>query len=118
MNQWPKQTVAAIFALLNDVRLSQGRTALGFINPLIYSASSGFTDIVSGSNPGCGTKGKFGLSVTFLDSLIFVFHLNRFPRDCRMGRSQYSSRYSRFGHVFFTLPLFFCRLLVLGRRIS
>ncbi|KAF8801356.1 subtilisin-like protein [Phlegmacium glaucopus] len=51
-------TVAGIFALLNDYRLSQGGKPLGFINPLIYSyASSGFTDIVSGSNPGCGTDG-------------------------------------------------------------
>lgn len=52
------QTVAGVFALLNDFRLSQGKTALGFINPLIYStASSGFNDITSGSNPGCGTNG-------------------------------------------------------------
>ncbi|KAF8903507.1 peptidase S8/S53 domain-containing protein [Gymnopilus junonius] len=53
-------TAAAIFALLNDFRLSQGKTSLGFINPLIYStASSGFTDITSGSNPGCVTDGAF-----------------------------------------------------------
>jgi tripeptidyl-peptidase-1 len=51
-------TVAGVFALLNDFRLSEGKTSLGFINPLIYStASSGFTDITSGSNPGCGTAG-------------------------------------------------------------
>jgi tripeptidyl-peptidase-1 len=51
-------TVAAVFSLLNDFRLSSGKTALGFINPLIYStATSGFTDITSGSNPGCGTTG-------------------------------------------------------------
>ncbi|PPQ94446.1 hypothetical protein CVT25_002537 [Psilocybe cyanescens] len=51
-------TVAAIFSLLNDFRISQGKTALGFINPLIYStAASGFNDITSGSNPGCGSTG-------------------------------------------------------------
>ncbi|KAF8972690.1 peptidase S8/S53 domain-containing protein [Flammula alnicola] len=51
-------TVAGVFALLNDFRISQGKTSLGFINPLIYStAASGFTDITSGSNPGCGTTG-------------------------------------------------------------
>ncbi|KDR68017.1 hypothetical protein GALMADRAFT_272863 [Galerina marginata CBS 339.88] len=51
-------TAAGVFSLLNDFRLSQGKTSLGFINPLIYStASSGFTDITSGSNPGCGTQG-------------------------------------------------------------
>ncbi|PPQ71894.1 hypothetical protein CVT24_006868 [Panaeolus cyanescens] len=51
-------TVAGIFSLLNDFRLSRGKTSLGFINPLIYStASSGFTDITSGSNPGCNTNG-------------------------------------------------------------
>lgn len=51
-------TVAGIFSLLNDVRLTRGQSSLGFINPLIYStALKGFTDITSGSNPGCGTPG-------------------------------------------------------------
>ncbi|TFK39451.1 peptidase S8/S53 domain-containing protein [Crucibulum laeve] len=51
-------TVAAVFSLLNDFRLSSGKTSLGFINPLIYStAATGFNDITSGSNPGCGTTG-------------------------------------------------------------
>jgi hypothetical protein len=53
------QTVAGVFALLNDYRLSQNKSTLGFINPLIYSnASSGFNDITAGDNPGCGTRGK------------------------------------------------------------
>ncbi|KAG6849410.1 hypothetical protein H0H93_008716 [Arthromyces matolae] len=51
-------TVAAIFSLLNDVRLAAGKASLGFINPLIYSNPSAFNDIVSGSNPGCSTNGK------------------------------------------------------------
>lgn len=56
-------TVAGIFALLNDYRLSLGLGPLGFVNPLLYSlgkngsAFAGFNDIVSGSNPGCGTDG-------------------------------------------------------------
>ncbi|KAF8074710.1 peptidase S8/S53 domain-containing protein [Lyophyllum atratum] len=52
-------TVAGVFALLNDVRIASGRPSLGFINPLIYSAAgaASFNDIVSGSNPGCGTNG-------------------------------------------------------------
>jgi tripeptidyl-peptidase-1 len=51
-------TVAGIFALLNDYRLSLGKPTLGFINPLIYSnATSGFNDIIEGFNPGCGTDG-------------------------------------------------------------
>ncbi|KAH6916261.1 peptidase S8/S53 domain-containing protein [Coprinopsis sp. MPI-PUGE-AT-0042] len=52
-------TVAGIFALLNDLRLSQNKTALGFINPLLYSTAvmKGFNDIVDGSNPGCHTDG-------------------------------------------------------------
>ena len=56
------QTVAGIFSLLNDFRLSKGKTSLGFINPLIYStAAKGFNDITSGSNPGCGTAGSLTL---------------------------------------------------------
>ena len=65
------QTVAGIFALLNDYRLSLGLGPLGFVNPLLYSlgrngsAFSGFNDIVSGSNPGCGTDGEFSVSTRY-----------------------------------------------------
>jgi len=49
---------ASVVSLLNDFRLSHDKPPLGFLNPLIYStAGSGFNDIVSGSNPGCGTQG-------------------------------------------------------------
>ncbi|KAH8832840.1 peptidase S8/S53 domain-containing protein [Flagelloscypha sp. PMI_526] len=51
-------TVAAVFSLLNDVRLASGKTSLGFINPWLYSnLTSGLNDITSGSNPGCSTSG-------------------------------------------------------------
>ncbi|KAJ7483186.1 peptidase S8/S53 domain-containing protein [Mycena latifolia] len=51
-------TVAGVVALLNDFRISEGKAPLGFLNPLIYStAKTGFNDIVSGSNPGCGQTG-------------------------------------------------------------
>lgn len=51
-------TVAGVISLLNDYRISIGKSPLGFLNPLIYStASSGFNDITSGSNPGCSTNG-------------------------------------------------------------
>ncbi|TFK64203.1 tripeptidyl peptidase A [Pluteus cervinus] len=50
--------LAGFIALLNEVRLRQGRPPLGFLNPFIYSiGSSGFTDILSGHNSGCGTPG-------------------------------------------------------------
>ncbi|KAF9039632.1 subtilisin-like protein [Hymenopellis radicata] len=50
-------TVAAVVALLNDYRLSNGLSSLGFLNPLIYASPEGFVDITSGSNPGCDTDG-------------------------------------------------------------
>ncbi|KAI0695326.1 subtilisin-like protein [Cerioporus squamosus] len=51
-------TFAGVISLLNDFRLSQNKTSLGFLNPLIYSTgAAGFNDITSGSNPGCGTNG-------------------------------------------------------------
>ncbi|KAH9070672.1 subtilisin-like protein [Lactarius deliciosus] len=50
--------VAGLVSLLNDYQLSKGRPALGFLNPWLYgSASQGFNDITSGSNPGCNTDG-------------------------------------------------------------
>jgi tripeptidyl-peptidase-1 len=50
---------AAILTMINDARLSKGKPAVGFINPIIYSGklTGGFNDIVSGNNPGCGTNG-------------------------------------------------------------
>ncbi|KAF9266299.1 tripeptidyl peptidase A [Marasmius fiardii PR-910] len=51
-------TFAGIVALLNDARLQKGKGPLGFLNPLIYSKGvSGFNDITTGNNPGCGTPG-------------------------------------------------------------
>ena len=53
-----RQTFAGVVSLLNDYLLSKGKAPLGFLNPLLYSkATSGFNDITSGSNPGCGTNG-------------------------------------------------------------
>ncbi|KAH9021589.1 peptidase S8/S53 domain-containing protein [Lactarius hengduanensis] len=50
--------VAGIISLLNDYRLSQGKSPLGFLNPWLYGGGlNGFNDIVSGSNPGCNTDG-------------------------------------------------------------
>ncbi|KAH9166920.1 subtilisin-like protein [Lactarius sanguifluus] len=50
--------VAGIISLLNDYQLSMNRPVLGFFNPWLYgTASQGFNDITSGSNPGCDTDG-------------------------------------------------------------
>lgn len=52
---------AGFIALLSDVRLRQGLSPLGFLNPLIYnigiSHPDGFNDVTEGNNPGCGTLG-------------------------------------------------------------
>ncbi|KAJ6515437.1 tripeptidyl peptidase A [Mycena sanguinolenta] len=51
-------TFAGLVALLNDARLAAGRPALGFLNPLLYQRGEhAFNDVVSGTNPGCGTPG-------------------------------------------------------------
>ncbi|KAJ3777653.1 peptidase S8/S53 domain-containing protein [Lentinula raphanica] len=50
-------TFAGVIALLNDFKLSQNGTTLGFLNPLLYSKSEALNDVTSGSNPGCGTNG-------------------------------------------------------------
>jgi tripeptidyl-peptidase-1 len=56
---------AAFVALLNDARIAAGKSALGFLNPLIYELNgNGFNDVTSGNAPGCGTPG-FNVSVFF-----------------------------------------------------
>lgn len=47
-------TFAAIVADLNSIRLAANKSALGFLNPWIYSLNqTGFTDIVNGGSNGC-----------------------------------------------------------------
>lgn len=53
---------AGVIALLNDGLISQDKPAMGFLNPLLYSAIADvpiLNDITSGNNPGCGTDGFF-----------------------------------------------------------
>ena len=48
-------TFAAVISNLNYIRLRQGKTPLGFLNPWLYKAGhKGFTDIVDGGSSGCG----------------------------------------------------------------
>ncbi|OAQ65203.1 family S53 protease-like protein [Pochonia chlamydosporia 170] len=49
---------ASLVSLINDQRISQGKSTLGFLNPLLYSKGrSAFKDITAGNNRGCGTYG-------------------------------------------------------------
>jgi len=56
---------AGVVALLNDARLMDGQSPLGFLNPWLYahwspqSPSGALNDIVQGNNPGCGTDGFY-----------------------------------------------------------
>ncbi|KAH9064565.1 subtilisin-like protein [Lactarius vividus] len=51
-------TVAGIISLLNDYLITNGRPPLGFLNIRLYDDGfAGLNDIISGSNPGCGTDG-------------------------------------------------------------
>ena len=51
-------TAGGIFGLLNDLRLQQGKTTLGFLNPLLYGHASSLNDVTTGSNGGChGERG-------------------------------------------------------------
>ncbi|KAJ7195123.1 family S53 protease [Mycena pura] len=50
---------ASMIALVNDRLIAAGRPVLGFLNPFLYSpaARPAFTDVTSGTNPGCNTVG-------------------------------------------------------------
>jgi tripeptidyl-peptidase I len=48
-----------IIGLVNDARISKGKSPLGFLNPFIYENPSLFTDVDQGNNPGCGTTGFY-----------------------------------------------------------
>jgi tripeptidyl-peptidase-1 len=46
--------IASIIALINGKRLSHGKSAVGFLNPTLYSNAHILNDVVNGSNRGCG----------------------------------------------------------------
>lgn len=48
---------ASLLNLINEERLRANKTAVGFVNPVIYKHPEMFNDITEGSNPGCGTNG-------------------------------------------------------------
>jgi tripeptidyl-peptidase-1 len=48
---------ASIINLINEERIAAGKNSVGFLNPTLYANPSAFTDIVTGSNPGCGEAG-------------------------------------------------------------
>lgn len=62
-------TIGGIVALLNDARISQGKSPLGFLNPFLYGnavlKSVALNDITTGNNPGCGTTG-FNVCLLFI----------------------------------------------------
>lgn len=66
---------ASIIGLINDRRIAAGMNSLGFLNPFLYANPQAFTDITTGSNPGCNTNGFPALTgwdpVTGLGTPIF-----------------------------------------------
>jgi tripeptidyl-peptidase-1 len=54
-------TFSGIIALLNDLRIQQGKSTLGFLNPLLYKIApanvNSFNDVTSGTNEGCNGDG-------------------------------------------------------------
>ena len=56
-------TFAAVISLLNEARLSNGKPALGYLNPWLYANPSILTDIVKGDN--AIGRGTFSLPYGF-----------------------------------------------------
>ncbi|KAF4551800.1 Pro-kumamolisin activation domain-containing protein 2 [Elsinoe fawcettii] len=48
---------ASILVRINEDRIAQGKSPVGFVNPVVYANPQAFNDVTTGSNPGCGTAG-------------------------------------------------------------
>ncbi|KAK3306236.1 peptidase S8/S53 domain-containing protein [Chaetomium strumarium] len=48
---------ASILTLINEERLAAGKSTVGFVHQVLYEHPEVFTDITTGSNPGCGGDG-------------------------------------------------------------
>ena len=49
---WALTVVASLVAMLNAVRYAANKTALGFINPLLYANPHAFLDVTAGKDNG------------------------------------------------------------------
>lgn len=49
--------VGSILTLVNEARLTIGKSSIGFVNPTLYANPGILNDITSGGNMGCGTPG-------------------------------------------------------------
>ncbi|KAI1335592.1 subtilisin-like protein [Xylariaceae sp. FL0016] len=47
----------AVLTLINEERISAGKSTVGYIHPVLYSHPEVFNDVTEGSNEGCGTSG-------------------------------------------------------------
>ena len=53
-------TFSGVVSLLNDYRLKNGKSTLGYLNPVIYKYGNQIlNDVTGGHNPGCDTDGFF-----------------------------------------------------------
>ncbi|KAJ2891253.1 hypothetical protein MKZ38_000692 [Zalerion maritima] len=48
---------AALVNMINEKRIEQGKSGVGFMNPVLYANQQVLIDIQTGTNPGCGTQG-------------------------------------------------------------
>jgi tripeptidyl-peptidase-1 len=48
---------ASLLTLVNEARLNAGKSAVGFVNPLLYANPQVFNDITTGNNAACGVNG-------------------------------------------------------------
>ncbi|KAK4246003.1 peptidase S8/S53 domain-containing protein [Corynascus novoguineensis] len=48
---------ASILTLINEERRAAGKSTVGFVHQVLYQHPEVFTDITTGSNPGCGSNG-------------------------------------------------------------
>lgn len=48
---------ASVITLINEERLSRGKSTVGFLNPVLYANPWALNDITNGTNLGCGTEG-------------------------------------------------------------
>lgn len=49
--------VASLITLINEERIHAKKSPVGFINPVLYANPEALNDIITGNNPGAGTKG-------------------------------------------------------------
>jgi hypothetical protein len=96
--------MAGVVSLLNHVRLSAGKTSLGFLNPLFYAHPEAFHDITIGYTGWYAAPGWDPLTGALLRRVMIFCYCGRIPLLTSFFAGLGSPKYGVLREIVMALP--------------